>query len=80
MITIGAYEAKSRFPALLKKVLKGEYFIITRHGVPVAKLSPVEKRSKEQIKQSIELIKEFRKGRKLGKLCIKDMIEEGRRF
>ena len=31
MVSVGAYEAKSKLPDLLKKVMKGEYFIITKH-------------------------------------------------
>jgi predicted nucleic acid-binding protein len=38
MITVGAFEAKTHFSALLDKVEAGEDVIITRHGKPVARL------------------------------------------
>lgn len=37
---VGAFEAKTRLSALLDAVEKGETVIITRHGVPVARLCP----------------------------------------
>ena len=41
--TIGAYEAKTHFSALLEKVEAGEEFTITKHGTPVARLVPIKK-------------------------------------
>jgi antitoxin (DNA-binding transcriptional repressor) of toxin-antitoxin stability system len=36
---IGAFEAKTHFSDLLRRVEQGEHFIITRHGRPVAEIS-----------------------------------------
>ena len=41
MKTIGAFEAKTHLSDLLEKVGRGESFVITKHGKPVASLSPV---------------------------------------
>ncbi|MDY6857446.1 MAG: type II toxin-antitoxin system prevent-host-death family antitoxin [Thermodesulfobacteriota bacterium] len=38
METVGAYEAKTHLPKLLKRVLKGKRITITKHGVPVTVL------------------------------------------
>lgn len=38
---IGAYEAKTRLPELLRKVQAGARFTITQRGKPVADLVPV---------------------------------------
>jgi Antitoxin Phd_YefM, type II toxin-antitoxin system len=38
MPAIGVYEAKTHLPNLLERVRKGERFVITRHGQPVAEL------------------------------------------
>mgnify|MGYP002788252429 FL=1 len=38
MITVGAFEAKTRLSALLEKVASGEEVVITKHGKPVARL------------------------------------------
>ena len=41
--TIGAYEAKSRFSALLGRVVRGETITVTLRGREVAKIVPAEK-------------------------------------
>ncbi len=41
MEIVGAYEAKTHLPRLLDRVARGESLIITRHGRPVAQLTPV---------------------------------------
>jgi prevent-host-death family protein len=38
MITVGAFEAKTKFSELLTRVERGETVVITRHGQPVARL------------------------------------------
>lgn len=80
MSKVGSYYAKTHLPRLLKRVARGERITITRHGVPVAMLVPVENRPKLDIRTAIEEMKKFRRGHKLGKLTIREMIEEGRRF
>ncbi|HAF70627.1 MAG: Prevent-host-death family protein [Acetothermia bacterium 64_32] len=77
MEEIGAYEAKAQFSELLRRVEKGERFVITRHGVPVAVLGPVSPRHRD-VREVIRALKEFRKKHTLGGLKIKDLIEEGR--
>lgn len=44
MAEIGAYDAKTHLPKLLERVQKGERFVITKHGRPVAELGPVNVR------------------------------------
>ena len=78
MQTVGAYEAKTHLPALLDRVARGEEITITRHGVPVAKLVPTAAR-KMEVREAIQAMMEFRKGRRLDDLSIREMIDEGRR-
>ena len=47
-MTVGAYEAKTHLPRLLDRVLKGEEIVITRNGVPVARLVPCSVESSQQ--------------------------------
>ena len=78
--TIGAYQAKTHFSALLEKVEAGEEFTITKHGTPVARLVPVRKQTtRAERRAAIERIKEMSKGLSLGGLKIRDLINEGRR-
>jgi prevent-host-death family protein len=41
MKTVGAFDAKTRLSKLLDQVARGESFLITKRGKPVASLSPV---------------------------------------
>jgi prevent-host-death family protein len=78
--TIGAYEAKTHFSALLEKVEAGEAFTITKHGTPVARLVPIKKElTSAERRKVIERWIERSKGLSLGGLKIRDLINEGRR-
>ena len=79
-MNMGAYEAKTKLPALLKRVAAGEEITITRHGVPVARLVPVAPLQKPgDVKSTIEALKQFRKGNKLDGLSLRELINQGRR-
>lgn len=81
MKTIGVFEAKNNFSALLDRVAKGERITITRHGVPVAVLMPVARaKSKRPHKEIVERLRALRGRVKPGKMTVREMIEEGRRF
>jgi len=78
--TVGAYEAKTHLPELLRRVEKGERITITKHGHPVAELVPASDERRRRVSEAIAGLKEFSKGRKLDGITIKELIEEGRRF
>jgi prevent-host-death family protein len=78
METIGAYEAKTHLPRLLEEVAAGKTFVITRHGVPVARLGPADGRPADP-SETIRALREARVGVKLGGLKMKKLIEQGRR-
>ena len=78
MASVGAYEAKTHLAQLLDRVARGERITITKHGVPVAVLGPVSGPGVEAT-AAVDAIKEFRRGRTLGGLAVRSMIEEGRR-
>jgi prevent-host-death family protein len=75
---IGAYEAKTHLPALLKRVARGEQFTITKHGRPVARLVPVARIGPDRRREAIERLKLFREGQTLD-VPVKQLIGEGRR-
>jgi prevent-host-death family protein len=79
VLEIGAYEVKTHLPKLLARVARGERFIITRHGLPVAELGPLSKRSSDDIQAAIEGLKAFQAKHQLDGLSIRELIEEGRR-
>lgn len=79
MESIGSYEAKTHLPRLLERVAKGEEFTITKHGVPIARLVPVEQEQQRDVRAVIAELKKFRKGHTLGGLSVREMINEGRK-
>ncbi len=80
MVNIGSFDAKTHLPALLERVSRGETVQITRRGVPVAKLVPVDQEAFPNPKEAARRICELRRGIHLGKLTIQELIREGRRF
>jgi prevent-host-death family protein len=80
METVGAYEVKTHLSGLLKRVEKGESFTITKNGVPVARLVPVEAKPPVDRQQLLAETRAFRKAHPLGGLSLKELINEGRRL
>ena len=78
MSTVSAYETKTHLAELLRRVQRGESITITKHGVPVAKLVPMEELQELDVAETIAAIKELRKGLTLGGMSIREMIDEGR--
>lgn len=77
--TVGSYEAKTHLPALLDAVEHGEQIIITRHGIPIAILSPF-KENNDTTDAAIDALLEFRKGKRLDGLSISNMKKDGRKY
>jgi len=77
---VGAFEAKTHFSALLERVAQGEAIDITRRGKPVARLVPVRAGGADTRKAAVQEMMRFGKGRRLGRLSIRQLIEAGRRF
>ena len=78
MKQVGVYEAKTQLPRLLDAVEQGEAIMITRHGKPVARLVPIEP-PRRDVSEVIEEILEARKGRTLGGITVRELINEGRK-
>ena len=77
MSEIGAYEAKTHLPQLLERVQKGERFMITRHGRPVAKLAPVVDRDVAGIRAAIGELRSLRKTLVRRGVRLKDVPRSG---
>jgi prevent-host-death family protein len=81
MALVGAFAAKTHLANLLDRVSRGEKITITRHGVPAAMLVPVEEtRARMTHKEIVEGMRQLRKRIKPGKMSVRQMVEEGRRF
>jgi prevent-host-death family protein len=81
MKTVGAFQAKTQLSQLLDEVEKGETVTITRHGTPVAVLSPAQPvRDKRTGEEILAEMKRIRAGITLGGISIRQLIDEGRRY
>lgn len=78
MESVGAYEAKTHLPRLLDEVAAGKSVIITKHGVPVARLVPARRQDPEP-RHVIASLRRARSEVSLGELSLADLIAEGRR-
>lgn len=92
MITVGAFEAKTKFSELLDRVAGGEEVVVTRHGRTVARIIPEglpdadAERQKREAKAA-EIMAEFLRVREMLRdqgvsFSIEDIIsarDEGRR-
>ena len=79
---IGVCDAKTQLSELLERVCRGERFVITKHGRPVAQLVPVSGKEIVQTKKIIQEMQEWqaREGPTLGPhLTTRQLREEGRR-
>ena len=80
MKTVGAYEAKTHLSRLLEEVEKGETIVITKHGSPVAMLTPAPNVKQIDVAAVIGDLRSLRRELSLDGASVREMIEEGRRF
>lgn len=79
MRSVETSEAKTHLATLLEQVERGEEITITRQGKAVARLVPVGAISREGLADTAARLKAFRRGRRLGDVPVKALIEDGRR-
>ena len=85
--SITALEAKTRFGQLLDRVSRGEEIVVTRHDKPVARIVPVDRPAREEVRAAVAGLRELRRGiavRSKGQPALtaadlRSMVEEGRR-
>jgi prevent-host-death family protein len=79
--TVGAYEAKTHLPALLKQVERGREIIITRREKPIARLVPIPVQPPASNKDVFKKILAFHGTIKLPKgETVLDLIRAGRKM
>ena len=79
MKTVGASEAKTHFSDLLDQVKDGQTITISRHGTPVAILSPYVEVRQTPTKDVIEHLRSLRETVHLNGESLQELIEEDRR-
>lgn len=79
--SIGVYDLKNSLSAVLDEVAEGREVTVTRHGHPIARLSPVVRSTQEQRAAAIRTLHALAEGvAPLPKgVTVRDLIEDGRR-
>jgi len=78
---VGAFDAKTHLASLLDLVAKGEVITITKYGVPVARLAPVDRSTTRLGREALfAAVDAFRESHPLPEgMTTRDLIDEGRR-
>ncbi len=79
MHTYQASEAKTHFLRILDDVERGESVVITRHGKPVARISPETGIDRKRVQEAMESMRALRQ--RIGKLSLEEILsarDEGR--
>ena len=75
--TIGVFDLKAQLSAVLEEVSAGQVYTVTRHGQPIARISPIASSSIEVRRAAAERMRNARRDRKLG-MPMKEAIAQGR--
>ncbi len=79
MKKVGIFEGKARFSALIHAAKSGETIIVTKNGQAVAQIGPVK--SEKGSNKARDAMKRILSSKvKLGKVTVRELIEEGRRY
>lgn len=86
MASVSAFDVKTRFGELLRRVAEGEDIVITRHDKPVARIVPegyvgsaVGRRAAAELLELQRSIRRRSKGAPLSDAEVRAAIDEGRR-
>lgn len=78
-IEIGAYEAKTRLPELLREVKAGKQFTITNRGEAIADLVPSQSARPRDRRAAIDRFQAFMRANPVrSRASIRKLIREGR--
>ena len=75
--TIGVFDLKSQLSSVLEEVMAGQNYTVTRHGHPIARITPISVTSVDERRAAAARMKGARRGRTLG-MPMKDAIAQGR--
>lgn len=80
--SVGTFHAKTHFSQLLERVAKGEEITITKHDLPVARLVPANRPSRQHVARIFQQMDALRQSlpKSKDKTSLKGLINEGRRF
>ena len=77
MTVVSTSTAKIHFSNLLERTQKGERFVITRYGQPVAELIPRNRTDPNAVRRTISDIRSFRKTLRKRGVQVSDLLKKG---
>jgi prevent-host-death family protein len=77
ILSIGVFEAKTRFSELVETCATGREITVTKRGEPIIKLVPIKKGAQGRA-DALAALREIRKRSAPGP-SIRELLEEGRR-
>jgi len=77
MTEVGAYEAKTHLADLLERVQRGERFVITKHGRPVAELVPTSAVDAQAVQSAMAEVVQARAWLRRRGLTLKSILAPG---
>jgi len=80
MKKIGAFEAKTHLSEILEEVKNGEEVTVTKRGKPVARIIPFKVKPDIAVRKEIFKRCEIIRKKVKGKVNIRKLIEEGRKY
>jgi prevent-host-death family protein len=79
MKKVGIFEGKAHFSALIHAAKNGETIIVTKNGEAVAQIGPVKsEKASNKAKGAMKRILSSKV--KFGKVTVRELIDEGRRY
>lgn len=79
MRSIGSYELKTHLAQVLSAVENGQSVLVTRHGKPIARISPPELSDREGLKEAVKSLMKFPRTPLPRGVTIQSLVREGRR-
>jgi len=76
---IGAYDAKTKLPELLREVREGHRYTITHRGKPVAELVPIARAGEDEVREAIAAMRSLPRIKGVDVADLQSWIAEGRR-
>jgi len=76
---IGAYDAKTKLPELLREVREGHRYTITHRGKAVAELVPIARAGEDEVREAIAAMRSLPRIKGVDVADLQSWIAEGRR-
>ena len=74
---VSAYDAKTNLSRLLEGAARGQRFVITRHGKPIAQLIPFDEAEESAVRAALDKVHALRAQLEREGVTLTSVLEEG---